>query len=511
VIHVADIISTLETGIEQAETGQRHNQWAGPLPVAVNARWAEELLLTIALVLVDLTTVLAGFWLAYALRFRAGIDWLYEPEVAPVGLYSGLVLLLAPLWVVIFRLFGLYEFKHLFAGMQEYARVFNACLVGMMLIILSSFFFPTFIIARGWVVLSWLLVTFSVLLGRFALRRLVQRMRVRGRFLTTVLVVGANEEGQAIASQLRDNPKAGICIAGFADDQLPEGSQPLPGTAVLGSVSSVASLIRQHGVQEILVATTALSREQLLDLFQDFGVAKGITLRMSSGLYEIMTTGVEVHDIGNVPLLSINRARLSPSEMFLKRMLDLLVSSIVLLASCPLLLVIGLAIKLDSRGPIFYRRRVVGVGGKVFDAFKFRSMYLDADERLAQDPELRRQFEQNHKLKDDPRVTSVGRFLRRTSLDELPQFLNVLWGQMSLVGPRMITLEERARYGKWWMNLFTVKPGITGLWQVSGRSNVSYEERVMLDMRYIRNYSIWLDLHLLYRTIPTVLKGSGAY
>jgi lipopolysaccharide/colanic/teichoic acid biosynthesis glycosyltransferase len=175
------------------------------------------------------------------------------------------------------------------------------------------------------------------------------------------------------------------------------------------------------------------------------------------------------------------------------------------------MLVLAVAIKLDSPGPVFYRRRVVGVGGKLFDALKFRTMYVDAEERLARDGELRREFEQNFKLKDDPRVTRMGRVLRKASLDELPQLFNVLWGQMSLVGPRMITSEERARYGKWRMNLSTVKPGITGLWQVSGRSDVSYEQRVMLDMHYIRNFSIWFDLHLLWQTIPAVVKGHGAY
>jgi lipopolysaccharide/colanic/teichoic acid biosynthesis glycosyltransferase len=186
-------------------------------------------------------------------------------------------------------------------------------------------------------------------------------------------------------------------------------------------------------------------------------------------------------------------------------------SGIVLLLGLPLMVSIAIAIKLDSPGSILYRRRVVGVSGKSFDALKFRSMYVDADERLALNPELKRQFEKNYKLKDDPRVTRVGRFLRRTSLDELPQLFNVLRGQMSLVGPRMITSEERARYGKWRMNLTTVKPGITGLWQVSGRSDISYNERVMMDMYYIRNFSFWLDIHLLWRTIPAVLKGHGAY
>jgi exopolysaccharide biosynthesis polyprenyl glycosylphosphotransferase len=350
-----------------------------------------------------------------------------------------------------------------------------------------------------------------MLFGRFLLRRLVQRLRVNGRFLTTVLVVGANEEGQAIAEQLQDDGKTGIWIAGFVDDELAQGSQLLPGVSVLGATDSVASLVRQHGIQEIIVATTALSREKLLDLFQSFGTMDDITIRMSSGLYEILTTGVEVQEVGNVPLLSINKVRLTGVDLFLKRMLDLVVSSSVLLMSWPLMLIMAAAVKLDSSGPVFYRRRVIGVSGKPFDALKFRTMYTDAEERLARDPELRRQFEENFKLKDDPRVTRMGRFLRRTSLDELPQLFNVLLGQMSLVGPRMITSEERARYGKWRMNLSTVKPGITGLWQVSGRSDVGYAQRVMLDMQYIRNFSIWMDLHLLWRTIPAVLKGHGAY
>jgi exopolysaccharide biosynthesis polyprenyl glycosylphosphotransferase len=455
--------------------------------------------------------VLVGFELAYNLRFEAGINWLYSPAESPFGLYSSLVFVLVPIWLIVFRTFGLYDFKHLFAGMHEYSRAFNACTFGMMTIIILTFFYPSLMIARGWVVLSWLLITFCVLFGRFILRRIVQRLRAKGRFLTTVLIVGGNEEGQAIAAQLLASPTAGIWIAGFVDDQLTRGSQLLSGMRVLGPLDSVATLVHQHGIQEIIVASTALSREQLLGIFQSFGAHEDITLRMSSGLYEILTTGVEVQEIGNVPLLSINKVRLTGSEMFLKRVMDILACSFALLLVWPLMIIIALAIKLTSPGPVFYRRRVVGVGGRLFDALKFRTMYLDADEQLAQDPELRNQYETNYKLKDDPRVTPIGRVLRRTSLDELPQIFNVVRGQMSLVGPRMITSEERARYGKWRMNLSTVKPGITGIWQVSGRSDVSYEERVKLDMQYIRNYSLWLDLHLLWRTVPVVVKGHGAY
>jgi exopolysaccharide biosynthesis polyprenyl glycosylphosphotransferase len=292
---------------------------------------------------------------------------------------------------------------------------------------------------------------------------------------------------------------------------LEAGREFVPGVPVLGTTDSLGSITKYHGVQEIIVASNAMPRDKLLSLFETYGAASDINIRLSSGLYELMTTSVEVQEVGNVPLLSINKVRLTGADVVMKGMLDLFVSGLVLLFLWPVMLVIAIAIKFDSSGPIFYRRRVVGVGGKTFNALKFRTMYVDADERLARDPELRQKFEMNFKLKDDPRVTKIGQFLRRTSLDELPQVFNVLMRQMSLVGPRMITQRELIRYGRWRMNLSTVKPGITGLWQVSGRSDVSYEERVMLDMHYIRNYSIWLDLHLLYQTIPAVLKGRGAY
>jgi lipopolysaccharide/colanic/teichoic acid biosynthesis glycosyltransferase len=208
----------------------------------------------------------------------------------------------------------------------------------------------------------------------------------------------------------------------------------------------------------------------------------------------------------------MNRIRLDPIEMALKTALDY---TIILLAAPALLLifaVIGLLIKLDSQGPIFYRRRVLGVGSNEFDALKFRTMVVNGDEILAQYPAKQAELKATHKLKDDPRITRIGRLLRKTSLDELPQIINVLLGQMSLVGPRMIHPDEAALYGPYRTNLLTVKPGLTGLWQVSGRSDVSYDERVRIDMHYIRNYSIWLDLQILFfQTLPAVFSKRGAY
>ena len=182
-----------------------------------------------------------------------------------------------------------------------------------------------------------------------------------------------------------------------------------------------------------------------------------------------------------------------------------------LLLIAPLFILLAILVKLDSPGPVFHRRRVLGQDGRVFDAFKFRTMYVNGDEILARYPKLRQELDKNYKLKCDPRVTRVGTFLRKFSLDELPQLLNVLARDMSLIGPRIIAPDEISKYGQYGPALMTVMPGLTGLWQVRGRSNTTYDERVSLDMHYITEWSVWLDIKILLRTIPAVLKGDGAY
>jgi lipopolysaccharide/colanic/teichoic acid biosynthesis glycosyltransferase len=209
--------------------------------------------------------------------------------------------------------------------------------------------------------------------------------------------------------------------------------------------------------------------------------------------------------------LLVNKVRLTGVDEFLKYSLDIILTLPALIMLGPIMLLLALVIKLDSPGPIIHRRRVMGMNGVEFDAFKFRSMYKNGDEILEAHPELQDELKKNFKIKDDPRITPIGKILRKTSLDELPQLFNVLRREMSLVGPRIITPAEVEKYEKWDLNLMTVRPGITGLWQVSGRSDVTYEERVRLDMHYIRNWTIWLDIQLLFQTIPAVFRSRGAY
>jgi exopolysaccharide biosynthesis polyprenyl glycosylphosphotransferase len=259
----------------------------------------------------------------------------------------------------------------------------------------------------------------------------------------------------------------------------------------------------------VIVAITDIPRDNLLTLCEEVD-SSPVKLRLSSGLYELLTTRVTVQTLGTVPVISLHKNRLDRAEAGLKTVLDVALSLAALVVLAPLCLLIGVLIKLDSAGPVIYRRRVLGVNGKQFDAYKFRTMHVNGAQLLQ--PEALARLQVDHKLKVDPRITRVGKWLRKFSLDEIPQLVNVLRRQMSLVGPRMITPAEAEKYGRQRMNLLSVKPGITGLWQVSGRSDVSYEERVRIDMFYVRNYTVWLDLQILFiETIPAVLKGRGAY
>jgi exopolysaccharide biosynthesis polyprenyl glycosylphosphotransferase len=488
-------------GPSSALAGPRLSRW----PVGL-----QRLALTAYLVLTDAVALAAGFRIAYWIRFEQQITVAPEVVASPAA-YQGLTGILIPLWLLVFFLFNLYDRHAKLGGILESSATFQACTMATMLVVVGTFLFPSFTVSRMWLVSVWLLSFLAVATSRFVARRVVYAFRRRGYLLRPALIVGANEEATSLAACLGDWQSSGVWTLGFvsrgeADDGVERLALP-----VLGTVGDIQKLIGQHGIEDVIVAITALSREELLRLFEDVDPL-AVQLRISSGVYELLTTRVQVHTLGTVPLMSLQKNRLDPGEAVIKACLDCAVAFLGLLALSPLLVAIGAWIKWDSPGPVFYRRRVLGARGRQFDAFKFRTMYVNGDLLLKDRPDETAQLRDNHKLKQDPRITPAGRWLRKFSLDELPQLMNVLLGQMSLVGPRMISPAEAEKYGRHRFNLLSVKPGITGLWQVSGRSDLTYEERVRIDMYYVRNYSIWLDLQILFvETVPAVLRGHGAY
>lgn len=483
-----------------------------PIPrktaISQAANWR---LLTFGLILTDLITISAAFWASYAIRFTLNLAVFQHDVLLSKAYYATLILTLTPIWVVIFAGFGLYKRENLLGGTREYAMVFNAVSFGILLLVFVGFFQLGFVYSRGWVALVWALGLILAIIGRFTVRRVVYGFRRRGYFLSPTLVIGANREGSLLAEQLLTSPTSGLHLVGFVDDEVIPGAQVSSSLFSLGRLDDLQSVVNQHGIEELILTSSALSQEQVIAIFKQYGLSDRVNLRMSSGLYEIITTGLEIKESGFIPLVSVNKVRLTGFDQILKTVTDYGVATLGVILLAPIFLIVAIAVKLDSPGPVIYRRRVMGVNGSQFDAYKFRTMLVNGDEILAKSPELQAELSSNYKLKQDPRITRVGKFLRKFSLDEFPQLFNVLKNEMSLVGPRMICPEELEKYSQWGINLLTVKPGITGLWQVSGRSDISYEERVKLDMHYIRNWTIWLDLYLVWRTIPAVLNRRGAY
>lgn len=473
-------------------------------------RQSRQRLFVALLVVGDALALLLALGFAYFVRYRTDISFFedVEPFIAPDLQIVAPVILF---WILILAAFRLYDLHNLLGGTREYASIFNACAVATCLFVLMTFFVPVVRISRGAVMLAWIFAFLFLGTERFLLRRAVYFLRKQGWLRSKTLIVGVDGEARAIAQQLQNTPTVGAQLVGFVTDgNFTETKPDLP-LPVAGTIDSLPELVERLDITELIVSTATLQREELLSIFQTFANSDRVELRFSSGLYELFTTGMSVRELGNVPLVSMNRLRLDTTESAIKTLIDKTVSFVFLVLLSPLYLLLAVLIKLDSPGPVFHRRRVLGPRGQSFEALKFRTMHINGAEILQQHPELERELELNHKLKHDPRVTRIGSRLRRYSLDELPQMWNILLGQMSLVGPRMISPEEVSKYGKWKFNLFTVKPGLTGLWQVKGRSNLSYDERVRLDMYYIRNYTIWLDLQILAQTVPAVLSGDGAF
>lgn len=478
-------------------------------PSTLRLMAATQRVLVGALIIADIFAVAGGLMLAYVIRFTLNPGLFYVPPTSSLGKYIEIAVWLVPLWILLFACYRLYETELLFSGTAEYGKIVSACTMGIVAVIGFSFFWDVSVlnISRGWLLITWLMVIGSVGLERFIIRRIVYAIRARGQLQRRTLIVGTTAEAQMLAEQIVGR-SSGMEVVGFV--MTPTQSGTVPPNAVLGRLEALKELIDAYQIDDIVLVPSALTHTDVLSIVRALAL-HSVTVRLSPGLYEVLTTGVRVADINGVPLVTMSRFRIVGVDAFLKRTLDCVVAVGTLLALSPVMLLCVFLIRCDSSGPVIYRRGVVGQGGRRFGAFKFRTMVTDADRVLQEDPVLYATWQRTGKLEHDPRITRIGSFLRKTSLDELPQLFNVLRGEMSLVGPRMIAAEELEQFGSWRHNLLTVKPGMTGPWQVRGRSTLTYAERVTLDMDYIRNYSIWDDIRLLAQTLPAVVRGRGAY
>jgi exopolysaccharide biosynthesis polyprenyl glycosylphosphotransferase len=352
----------------------------------------------------------------------------------------------------------------------------------------------------------FVLINLSLLLIFHLLVRVAVRMRSRADWQRRALVVGDPAAGQQLADEFARRPWTGVNIVGYASDE-PDADI---GLTHFGAVDDLPGIIAAARIDEAIFALPPQQYDRIARLSLDL-LKQPVMLHMLPSVIDLAFARTPVTAIGGIPLISLRESAFTPAQRLLKRLFDIAASALLIALLSPLLLLIALLIRLESPGPVFFLQERIGEHGRRFKMIKFRSMYADADRRwheVARRDETGRLI---HKISDDPRVTRVGRKLRRTSLDELPQLLNVLRGEMSLVGPRPEMPYIAAEYEPWQWQRFRVPPGMTGWWQVNGRSDKPMHLHTEDDLYYIQNYSFWLDLRILFKTLIVVWQGHGAY
>lgn len=418
--------------------------------------------------------------------------------------------------IFLFRYFNLYKdqiFQNIF---EQFVQIVKSILLAALLLIIFNFFVRDVRIHKQarFDLLAFMGIS---ILSVFLYRAVTLKLIIKSRFYHTLLVrrvlaVGAGEFGEEFVRVIEKDGMYSLQLVGFLDDDTSKHGQTIGNVPVLGAVDEVDKIVESYNIDEIFITIENISYDQLLRL-SDRMKQTGVQVNMVSSHFNVIEQkvgGIVSNALESVPLY----AQISTIYVrVIKRVFDMCMGSFLLLLISPLFIVLGILIKLTSRGPIFYRSKVIGKGGKPFYWYKFRSMYVDNNQNLHKEhlKDIITQNKTTEKIKNDPRITSIGRFIRKYSLDELPQLFNVILGTMSLVGPRPCFDYEFELMSSWQRRRTKVMPGMTGLWQVSGRNkaDVSFNDSMILDLYYVSNISFWLDINILFKTVPVVIFGKG--
>jgi exopolysaccharide biosynthesis polyprenyl glycosylphosphotransferase len=467
-------------------------------------RWAPWWVVVWDILLINASMFL-GYWVRYKLQWFRDISYFHPPSA-----YIPFALLFTALMLVAFQIDRVYQHWRGRPWLDQVYRIINAAAKSVVVILAITFVLQPLGYSRLLLSEAGIIAIILLALSRMVQNEIVGWLRARGVGVSRVIIVGAGEVGRTVMRTTVARPELGHQIVGFVDDNPEKGQTDIGRFKALGSTNNLARLIEEESVDEVIITLPWMYHRKIMGIVRECARWQ-VSARIVPDLFQMSLSKVDVDDLGGVPLIGVREVGFGRGALLIRRGIDIVGAIAGLVLGAPLLALIALAIRLDSPGPILFRQSRVGAGGKLFQICKFRSMHEGAEAELERLRDLNEADGPIFKIQDDPRLTRVGRFLRRTSLDELPQLWNVLRGEMGLVGPRPPLLAEVSRYMEWHKKRLEVRPGLTGLWQVSGRSLLSFDEMVLLDIYYIENWSLWLDFKILLRTIPQVLFGDGAY
>jgi len=464
-------------------------------------------------VLADLGGIVSGFYLAFTLRTLVNPFFVEQFDLSRASTVSLPLYLTASIWVLTFRQLGLYSREASLRLPHTFLQIVKgSALVGVILTIASFFTFRE-AYSRSLLVLVVPTSVLTISGWRLATITVLRWLRRQGYGIERVAVVGNPDSVRRIAAKLAHQPAVIVCgHIGLGGDSPGALSFDLP---YLGGLGELAELVEKYQLTRIVCEDRIRNREQLVRLAESCHAA-GASLDVVPDFFTFIPHRMRLTDLGGLPLITVHAIGISRWDGLLKRLVDVVLAGLILLVLAPLVLVLAGLIAWESPGGMIYRQARIGKDGRRFTLLKFRSMHAGADQLRATLAPLNEGDGLLFKMRNDPRLTRVGRFIRRYSLDELPQLVNVLRGEMSLTGPRPLPEEDLqrvdlARYGYWFQQRLRILPGLTGLWQVSGRSELTFEEMVELDIYYMENWSLTLDFEILLRTGSEVLSGRGAY
>lgn len=463
--------------------------------------------------LFDLAVMIFAFGLATVVVSQRATVTLAEFLAMRVKIQNFITFsILLLIWHQTLSMFGMYASRRLAGKWDEVMDVLKATTVSTCIIVIAGVLVHIALITVEFVAVFWLTSTLCIMGGRLAMRAFLRRMRLHGRNLRDMLIVGTNPRAVQFALKMCENQALGYRVMGFVDQEWPGISDfQQSGFPLACGFDGLVSFLRSNAVDEVVVALPMRSMHSQASEVAAVCEEQGILIRFVSTLFNGKISRPRVEELEGDSLITHYSGSPDGWPAIAKRFLDIVASAILLVFFSPVLLLIALLIKLSSPGPVMFVQQRLGLNKRHFGIYKFRTMVVDAEKRMKEIEHLNEVSGPVFKIKNDPRITPVGKFLRKTSLDELPQLFNVLRGDMSLVGPRPLPIRDYQGFSEdWQRRRFSVRPGITCLWQIGGRSSISFEKWMELDLQYIDKWSLWLDFQILVKTIPAVLRGSGA-
>ena len=460
----------------------------------------------------DIFFLAVAFYLSYYIRFYIG-DFAASGQITTLDFnyrFYSIIFILSAIFIL--YLSKLYDWDRIYRGSGYYSRILRAIIINIIVIILAGYVLELFSFSRKWILLLFILSILLILTSRIIIELTTIKLLRKLDIKSGTIIVGVSENANRIEDSFRKYSMEGDTILGYVDkkSKILKNKKYYMDFNILGYLEDIREVIYKNGIQRVIISGPEYNYNEILEILEKI---KGldISVMVFPGFFEFSIKRMSMREIAGIPLMQVANIGFFGFNLFLKNLIDYLLGSIIFLFFIPIYLIMGLAIKLDSPGPVFYQQRRYTKDCKVFYMYKFRSMYIDADQRIKELEGYNEADGPLFKIKDDPRITRVGRLIRRFSIDELPQIINVLKSELSLVGPRPPLPHEVEQYDGWEMKRMNVKQGITGLWQISGRSELSFEEMARLDLYYIQNWSIEMDIKILLKTIPAVIFSRGAY